>query len=143
VKLANSTADYALISDSARLDLIAAHECQFRVVKPNPKASTSEIGTDFEVEYAIAFAHDSPFLQQFDLALEQLELSGKLRALIENYWTDYCAAKREDNENGDGDDSETNGASSLAPHQWPLWAITGISATIILMLTAAVGSARY
>ena len=137
IQLVNNTADYALISDSARLEMIAAYDCQFKVITP-VEGNSDEIGTDFQIEYAIGFHENSPFLQQFDIALEQLELSGKLSALIDQHWINYCSPKNDKSSSDDGqssgDDEETNGASNLTPSLW-LGSLVIATLMIIHMLT--------
>lgn len=138
IQLVRNTTDYVLISDSARLDLVAAHDCQVKVVTPMD-GEPREIGADFTVEFGIGFLQDSPFLQQFDLALEQLELNGKLAALIEQHWSGTCTARMTANEDAfksDGEQgAETNAASHLTPSLLWLGTLAITTLTIIRMLT--------
>ena len=76
------------ISDSVRLDLIAALECQYKVVIIDDDDRDSNNQSKFQ--YAIGLAKNSDFLRLFNVALEQLKQNGRLQTLIEQHWTDYC-----------------------------------------------------
>ena len=59
--LANDT-EVAVIGDSARLALIAAHDCQLEVIVPTVEiekmnSTSQEIGVDFSVDFAVGFHH--------------------------------------------------------------------------------------
>lgn len=97
----NTSSDYALISDSVRLKLIASSECYLEVIDVNSTASTKqEIGDDFSVEYAIGVQFNSPFYRILDKGLQTLEQSGRLAALVDQHWTNYCDDERsEDTDN--------------------------------------------
>ncbi|KAI2811084.1 hypothetical protein BLOT_002255 [Blomia tropicalis] len=115
IEMVNNSLDFILISDSIRLKLIAANDCHFMVVEPSDTSpNNGEIGLDFELEYAIGFQHDSPFLNHFDNALEQMESEGKLSALIDQHWIDYCSTTNFNDDKANHHvhslvDDETNG----------------------------------
>ena len=105
----NTSDDIVLISDTARLDLVTATQCHLRVVRAASNIP-GEIGTDLKLEFAIALKQDSPLYQIIDNALEQFESSGRLKALIDQHWTDYCQLENPKKISFDFNDDQTNTA---------------------------------
>ncbi|KAH9403591.1 hypothetical protein TYRP_014772, partial [Tyrophagus putrescentiae] len=99
--LANDT-EVAVIGDSARLALIAAHDCQLEVIVPTVEiekmnSTSQEIGADFSVDFAVGFHHMNAAFHQFNIALEELEVAGRLAELVDTYWkSGPCTREREE-----------------------------------------------
>lgn len=94
----NSSQDTALISDSSRLSLISAVDCRLQTLVSGQWSSSNggggyeynDIGHDFQADYAIGLRLNSPFLADFEHAIQYLTESGRLEALIDTYWADHC-----------------------------------------------------
>ncbi len=99
----------AVIGDSARLALIAAHDCQLEVITSTAvgaedmnSTTSEEIGVDFSVDFAVGFHHMNAAFHQFNIALEELEVAGRLAELVDTYWrSGPCTREREEQQQAD------------------------------------------
>lgn len=99
----------AVIGDSARLALIAAHDCQLEVIVPTVEiekmnSTSQEIGVDFSVDFAVGFHHMNAAFHQFNIALEELEVAGRLAQLVDTYWkSGPCTREKEEQQQQQAD----------------------------------------
>ncbi|KAF7490355.1 Glutamate receptor ionotropic, kainate 4 [Sarcoptes scabiei] len=89
IEMVKSKNNFALISDSARLELIANNDCNLQVIQAKTDSS-DEFGSDFKADYAIGVSKDSPFFGYFENSLKFLDETGRLEAVIDQHWFDQC-----------------------------------------------------
>lgn len=94
VNLVKSERDYALVSDNVRLDLIAANDCDLHVITARTE-NVKSFGYDFQLEYAIALAHNSSFFGYFEKSLEYLDETGRLESIIDQHWYNQCEQREQ------------------------------------------------